>query len=738
LRPEPDARGPIARFGVFEVDLERGEVRREGRLVPLQRHSLVVLSALLEQAGEEVSREALRRRLWPGVDFLDFENGINTAVARLRQALGDSAEAPRFIATRRGLGYRLLLPVVWARPASESHDLQLDSAGSPAELAAPSPATTPRPARGRVWLFAGTVGIAVLLGVSLLFSWRRTTSDPPALLAFSGAAPTDPLSVHAPPGENLTGSFALSPDGKWLAFVAGAETAEQSHLWLRSLDEVATRPLPGTEGAAMPFWSPDGGSVGFFAGGQLKTIDIRNGRTATITRAPRGRGGTWNAGGVILFAPNVDSGILSVAAGGGRPAPVTDVAGAASHRFPCFLPDGLHFLYLVLREDRDESEIRWGRLGGPETGRLLTAGSNAVYTRPGYLLFARGAALLAQSFDAGALRAVGPPIVVSEHVGVYGEEGPTGLGAFSVSADGALATTDVLRPPLRFSWFDRAGHRIGTGGPPGDYLSFDLAPDATHVAVSRFDSRKRSSDILTIDLRSGVETQVTDDPWPDAGVAWAPAGNRLAFTSLRDGTWAAFVRDASQGDREQRVGACSGPDGWFPDGKYVLCERASEKGVTLWKVPVGVLGVPVPVVEAASWDAQASVSPDGRWLAYTSDHATGQREVYLIRLRGSDPSHVVSLGPGASPRWRGDARELFFLSGRTLVAVPVDTRVPTPFATQMPLFEAPLPPHDSLADLHAQFAVSPDGSRFLFATPTQSEPRSAIRVVPRLTAPAPR
>jgi len=591
--------------------------------------------------------------------------------------------------------------------------------------------------RGRVWLFAGTVGIVVLLGVSLLFSWRRTTSDPPALLAFSGAAPTGPLSVHAPPGENLTGSFALSPDGKWLAFVAGAETAEQSHLWLRSLDEVATRPLPGTEGAAMPFWSPDGSSVGFFAGGQLKTIDIRSGRAATIARAPRGRGGTWNAGGVILFAPNVDSGILSVAAGGGRPTPVTDVAGAASHRFPCFLPDGLHFLYLVLREDRDESEVRWGRLGGPETGRLLTAGSNAVYTRPGYLLFARGPALLAQPFDGGGLRTLGPPIVVSEHVGVYGEEGPTGLGAFSVSADGALATTDVLRPPLRFSWFDRLGRRIGTIGPPGDYISFDLAADANHVAVARFDSRKRSSDILTIALRTGVQTQITDDPWPDAAVVWAPVGNRLAFTSLRDGAWTAFVRDTAQSEREQRLGVCS-TDAWFPDGKHVLCERATEKGMTLWKLPVDASDRPAAVVEAASWDAQASVSPDGRWLAYTSDYATGRREVCLIGLPKSAASQVVSLGPGASPRWRRDGREVFFLSGRTLMAVAVDARAPTPFGTPMPLFDPPLPPQDSLADLHAQFAVSPDASRFLFAAPTEIEPRSAIRVVPRLTAPPPR
>jgi len=235
---------------------------------------------------------------------------------------------------------------------------------------------------------------------------------------------------------------------------------------------------------------------------------------------------------------------------------------------------------------------------------------------------------------------------------------------------------------------------------------------------------------MTIDLRSGVETQITDDPWPDGTVAWAPGGNRLAFASLRAGMWTGIVRDASWGGREQQIGTCGNIDAWFPDGAHVACERAAERGMALWKLSVDGRDAPVPIVDELSPTAQARVSPDGRWLAYSTDHATQQRELRVVGLtRGASP-RVVSLGPGTTPHWRQDARELFFLSGRRLMAIPVEARTGTPFGRPTPLFDAPLPPRDSLADFQAQFAVSRDGSRFLFAIPTEGGPRLAIHVVP--------
>ncbi len=729
-----DVRPDVARFGVFEVDLSKGEVRRDGRPVALQRHSFLVLATLLERAGEEVSRDTLRGLLWPGVEFLDFENGINSAVARLRQALGDSADSPRFIGTRRGYGYRLLVPVTWVVPPDKAsiHQQVTRESAAPAAVVIVN-AAEPRPRWRRPVLWGALV--LAILSVGLLVSWvsglallrsAPTASDPASTEAV--------LSVYPQPGLTLTGSFALSPDGRRLVIVVAGETPEATRLWLRALDSVAERPLPGTEGAAMPFWSPDGRSIGFFAHGALKTIALESGRVVALAPAPRGRGGTWSAAGVILFAPDLDSAIWSVPAGGGPPVAVTDVAASPSHRFPSFLPDGLHFIYLVLREDRDASEIWWGRLGGPETGRLLTAGSNAVCTRAGQIFFARGSALFAQAIDAEALRPLGLPVLVGDRVGVYGEEGPTGLGAFSVSADGTVATTDVLRPAVRLSWFDRQGHQLPTAGPAGDFISFDLAADESHVTVARFDPRKRSSDLFTIDLRTGVQTQVTDDPWPDASVSSAPAGSRVAFQSLREGRWTSIVRDTSQVGAERRLGAYDSVDSWFPDAEHVLCERrpdAGGPGVTLWKVPVGRQEGAVPILQGASLDGQARISPDGRWLAYTSDVAAPERQLYVVELGESANAGGQSLGPGLSPRWRRDGRELFFLSKGRLMSVPVAATGTTPFGTAQPLFEPVLPPHDSLADFPMQFAVSGDGSRVLFAVPIESERSGPIRITRR-------
>jgi DNA-binding winged helix-turn-helix (wHTH) protein len=231
LPPKSGTVSALARFGVFEIDLDTGELRRAGRRIAIQQHSFLVLKALVERAGEEVTREELRRRLWPNQEFLDFENGINTAVGRLRHALGDVAETPRYIGTRRGHGYQLLAPVVWV---------------------------------------------------------DRVPSAP--------SRPSEPAiesAMHAPDGENITGSFALSPSGRWLVFVTGGSMPDESHLCLRSLTDVTVRTLPGTTGATLPFWSPDEGALGFFADGHLKTIDIGSapsGPSRTRPRAAAARG----------------------------------------------------------------------------------------------------------------------------------------------------------------------------------------------------------------------------------------------------------------------------------------------------------------------------------------------------------------------------------------------------------------------------------------------------------------
>jgi eukaryotic-like serine/threonine-protein kinase len=712
----------IAQFGVFVADLELGELRREGRPVPVQDHQLLVLAALLENPGAEVSRQELRRRLWPDQEFLDFENGINTAVGRLRQALGDSAENPRFIVTRRGHGYRFIAPVSW----STSEGSEDPAATVAVPLATAAPHQTSHLSK-KSMTYGLLLGAAILgtLGLGIVWFWNsrriaRVESPPASLLDTA-----DPILVHAPTGEALTGSFALSPSGTRLALVTSGATSEDSRLWLRSLDDMVTRPLPGTEGAAMPFWSPDERSLGFFAQGKLKTIDLRSERVAIVADAIRARGGTWGTSDVILFAKDTNSPILSVPARGGAVTQVTDLGGAPSHRFPFFLPDGQHFLYLVLREDRDQSEIWWARLGSPEGRRLFAANSQAAYSAQGYVLFARGSALLAQAFDRTRLEPIGKPFVLSENVGVYGEEGPTGLGAFSVSSADVVAVGDLPRRPLSLMWFDRRGHRLGAVGPPVDYSALDLSPDGTRAVVVRFDPRKRSSDLSVIDLQSGLLTQITDDPWPDSNGVWDPTSKRLAFGSLRNSLWRGFIRDPSRESDEQSLPDGYLPESWFPDGNSLLCSTVATPSA-LWKVPIGVEPA-TPLVFGLGF-TQGSVSRDGSWLAYSSDH-DGRRKIFALALRSALPSQPIVLGPGDAPRWRRDSRELFFLAGRTLMSVPVSVGSVPSFGRPQPLFDVSLPARDSLADFRVSFGVSADGSKFLFPISPTTEPQFAIQIV---------
>jgi eukaryotic-like serine/threonine-protein kinase len=712
----------IAQFGVFEVDFDVGELRREGRLVPMQQHPLAVLSALLEEPGREVTREELRRRLWPGQEFLDFENGINTAVGRLRQALRDSADNPRFIVTRRGHGYRFIAPVSWvSSPASRPNHI-----GTPAVPEAISTSRKSEESRRfsapALPIIASVVLAVVMLAVLLRLVARNSSSA-------AASIPITPTLIHAPVGETLTGSLALSPSGRRLAFVSGGTTPEQSRLWLRSMNEVAARPLVGTEGGSMPFWSPDERAIGFFAQRKLKVIQLDSALITTIADVGRARGATWSRQGTILFAPDIDSPIFSVAASGGHAVPVTDLGAGPDHRFPFFLPDGEHFLYLVLAEDRDKSEVRWARLGGPETGTLLTAGSAAVYVSDGHILFARGGSLLAQPFDATRLSLTGAAVVVGERVGVYGEDGPTGLGMFSGGRD-AVAVVDPPNPAQQLSWLDRQGKRIAEMGPPADYRRFDLSPDGARAAVVRVDPRKRASDLVIIDLATGSQTQLTDDPQPDSDPVWSPGGDRLAFGSLRAGRWRAFVRNATgAGEDTPLSDDCISVTAWFPDGRGVLCTTLGAR-TSLVKVAVDTDSPAVAVVSGLGY-AEARISRDGSWLAYSSDHE-GTREVYVIRLdRGT--SKPIALGRGVSPRWQSDGKALFLLSGRTLVSVSFDPAKGT-FGVRENLFNAPVAPTDSIQDFTPSFAAAPDGSRFLVLTPVVGDSPTAIRILSPLSS----
>jgi Tol biopolymer transport system component len=277
-------------------------------------------------------------------------------------------------------------------------------------------------------------------------------------------------------------------------------------------------------------------------------------------------------------------------------------------------------------------------------------------------------------------------------------------------------------------------------GPPAEYMDFDVSPDGTRAGIIRFDRRKRSSDLVIIDLRTGVVTQVTDDPWPDADPAWDPLGNRLVFESLCEGHWRIFVYDPVRGRSEQLASEGFGyVYSWFPDGSSVVGGRLSpESVIDLWKVPIARKVPASPLVVGPGNKTAGHVSPDGQWLAYVSDEG-GKREIYLRDLR-SQRCVRVSSGGGEHCRWRRDGRELFYLSGKTLMSVTVRSSPHFEVGQPQRLFEPPLPPNDTLGErgAAAAFGVAPDGARFLFAVPIQGVSHGTINIVPftRMSAPS--
>ena len=373
------------------------------------------------------------------------------------------------------------------------------------------------------WVVAG---LALLAAIPFAIAYFRR---PPA------GAQTVRLSVSPPEKALRMGDPAISPDGRRLAFVAYAEN--KSLLWVRPMGSLTAQPMPGTEGAASPFWSPNSRAIGFFAQGKLKKIALSGEPPVVLCDVSSNRGGgTWNRDNVILFVPHLNAGVHRVSAAGGTPTPVTTPDAAreeTSHLSPYFLPDGQHFLYLVTGGQQQEAGIYLASLDGREKRRLLTASSGALFAPPGYLLFVRDGSLLAQPFDTSGQRVTGEPMRLADQM----EGSGFGRGGFTVSGNGVLVhgSRGVSAANQQLGWVDREGKPLGTIGSPGSYLGAMLSPDETRVAASRPDRQTGTPDIWLSDLARGADLRFTLDPASDFFPIWSPDGNRIAWVSTRDG-----------------------------------------------------------------------------------------------------------------------------------------------------------------------------------------------------------
>ncbi len=544
-------------------------------------------------------------------------------------------------------------------------------------------------------------------------------------------APELRLQVVSPPTTDPI-SLALSPDGRRLTFVATSDGS--TRLWLRPLDTVTAQPLPGTEGATYPFWSPDSRSIGFFAEGKLKRLDIGGGQPQTLANAPGARGGAWSRDGVILFGAAA-AGLQRVTASGGEAMRVTRPGPRqTNHRFPQFLPDGRQFLYFS-QGSGDAQGVFLGALDSPETTRLTEADAAAAYMPPGYVLYMRGGSLVVRHVDLPGRVLVGDPVTVADPVGW---DGAIGVGALSVSATGVIAHRAGGPGRRQLAWFDRAGKAAGVvGAADGNSLQYPaLSRDGRRVAIDRTVLNNR--DVYLADIDRGERTRFTFDASIDVTPAWSPDGSRIIFRSDRKGVSDLYVKGSSLEDNETLLREsleAKTPSDWSPNGRALLyVNQDPMNGNDLWVLPLDsdskLDGNPFPFLQTPFDESQAAFSPDGRWVAYQSNEG-GPMETYVRPFPGPGGKRQISNAGGAAPRWRRDGRELFYLSpDANLMAVQIRAESATLEASPpVALFRTRLSGGFGgvAGNLRPQYDVAADG-RFLMSITTE-EATSPITVI---------
>lgn len=518
----------------------------------------------------------------------------------------------------------------------------------------------------------------------------------------------------------------LSPDGRYLAVSSLVAGKRQLLLW--SVFDDTMRPLEQAAGATAPFWSPDTRSLAFFADGYLKVLDISTGAVRSLAAAPSARGadpsarGTWGAGDVMLVGA-ANALIQRVDVANGRMMPVTTFdagAGDVGHGDPSVLRDG-RFLFAVRSVKPERSGVYLASVDGGTPVRITPGEGRAVYVEPGYLLYVRDSTLLAQPFDVERSALTGVQRVVEPNIiQVYGS---ARVARFSVSNNGLLAfrTTDQgIRAQL--TRFDREGHQLGTVAEPGEYSNPDLSPDGRRLAIGIRDPRLGTRDIWIFDVVRGTKTRFTFDAADDLNPSWSPDGGRIAFTSDRNGARDIFVKAADGSSDDQPVltsSAAKNVEQWTPDGSGIVFNIES---AGLWRIRMGATA-PEKLVDDSPPEVQGRISPDSRWIAYASGEP-GRSEVYIRSLAGRGVWQVSS-GGGTEPQWRGDGRELFFVSGSRVMAVAVEPAgASLEIGAPRVLFRTALGP-----PLRNTYVVSADGREFIAKVVTGAESASPVRVV---------
>jgi Tol biopolymer transport system component len=523
-----------------------------------------------------------------------------------------------------------------------------EPAGAAAAMSAP-----PRP---RVWIAAFAVALVAAVALAI-----------PALRYLTDTPPPETRVDIVTPATAQPASFELSPDGRQIVFVASDDKV--SRLGLRSLSTTTAQPLAGTEGAVFPFWSPDGRSVGFFAGGSLKRLNLGGGASQTLAPVTNGAGGTWNADDVIVFAPSTTSPLMRVSASGGTATALIPLAPEEfGHFSPHFLPDGRRFLFRV-NGPADTGGIYLGTLDGRTSARLTPDQTSGVYAPAGWLLWVRAGSLTAQRLDVERQTLTGEPVTLADGVATDG----AGLrSAVSVATTGLVAYRTAGSSLRQLTWVDRSGTTRGVVGEPDDsLLSPRVSPDGRRVAVAR--TAQGNVDLW---LQDGARaSRFTFDPSRDAQPVWSPDSTWIAYQAYQR-LGAALVHKLTSGagvaEPLLSTDQVLTPSSWSADGRFLMYISIDPRtNADIWVLPVsGAAGDRKPFVflQTPFREVYGSFSPDGRWVAYHSNES-GRPEVYVRRFvppgatgtAAGGPSQVSAAG-GIHPLWRSDGKELYYLN----------------------------------------------------------------------------
>jgi Tol biopolymer transport system component len=555
--------------------------------------------------------------------------------------------------------------------------------------------------------------VTLVAAVAVAWNFRPAPSLPEMRLEITTPPTTDPMSL------------AISPDGQQIVFVATPDGRPQ--LWLRSLNSTA-RPMAGTDDASFPFWSPDSRSVGFFAEGKLKRVDLDGGLVQTLADAIA-RGGTWSPDGVILFAPTTAGQLFRVPASGGAAVALpTFEEPRPAGTFPYFLPGGRQFLFYKPIGSEDTRGIYLGSLDSPVIKRLIAADTAGVYLSPGWLLFMRQGTLMAQGFDPAREELRGDPVTVADRVGF---DSSLKTGAFSVSAAGLVMYRTGGGDRRQLTWFDRSGKTLGTVGAPdeNDLIAPELSPDGRRVMVQR--TVQGNTDIWLLD--GARTTRFTSDADIDRLPIWSPDGTRIFFGSSRKGARDLYQKHVSGADGEGPLLESlmdKAPNSWSPDGHFLLYTNLDPKaGADLWVLPLAQDRKPFIFLSTRFDERAGQFSPDGRWVAYQSNES-GPFQIYVRAFPGPGGQSQVSTSGGIQTRWRRDGKELYYIApDGKLMAVPITAKGATLDAgIPVALFQTRIWGGGTNAFNRQQYDVAPDG-RFLISVTTEDAMSAPITLL---------